>query len=330
MTVEIDGVIKEWGDRLHYTPVTVRQRFNLRKGAFKDLGPQSKRSTSRNTTQLRDCLERTVNRVPEVLVKISGGGRNMGAIRVHLGYISRKGSLELEDELGEIFTSKGGIRDLCDSWGKGRIGISDKGGRCREAFNIILSMPPGTDRKSVKDAARCFAAELFSKHQYAFVAHEDEKHTDVHLSVKAIDKEGVRLNPRKADLQSWRELFAEKMREQGIAANATPRRARGVTQKSAKQAQHHMLSRDSSMDSVVLRDFSKLFLQKTKANAKHAHDSAALKIYRDLAQLLAKNSLDDRKLALKIVKFVQEMPNVLVKNKRNFPEKRTQGGKSRV
>lgn len=254
----------------------------------------------------------------------------MGAIRAHLGYISRKGSLELEDELGEIFISKDGIRDLCDSWEKGRIGISDKGGKCREAFNIVLSMPPGTDRKSVKDAARCFAAELFSKHQYAFVSHEDEKHPHVHLSVKAIDKEGVRLNPRKADLQLWRELFAEKMREQGIAANATPRRARGVTRKSAKQAQHHMRFRDSSVDGALLHDAPKPSLQKTKAKAKHDHDGATLKIYRDLAQVLAKNSLDDRKLALKIMKFVQEMPNMLVKSKRHFPEKRAQGGKSRV
>lgn len=330
MTVEIDGVIKEWGDRLHYTPVTVRQRFNLRKGESKDLGPQSKRSASRNTTQLRDCLERTVNRVSEVVVKISGGGRNMGAIRAHLGYISRNGSLELEDELGEIFTSKDGIHDLCDSWGKGRIGISDKGGRCREAFNIVLSMPPGTDRKSVKDAARCFAAELFSKHQYAFVAHEDEKHPHVHLSVKAVDKEGVRLNPRKADLQLWREIFAEKMREQGIAANATPRRARGVTRKSAKQAHHHMFARNSGMDNALLRDAPISSFKKKKANTKQNYTAVTLKIYQDLAQVLVKNDLDDRKLALKVVKFVQEMPGVIIKDKRNFPEKRAQGGKSRV
>ena len=97
-------------------------------------------------------------------------------------------------------------------------------------------MPPGTDRPSVKNAAREFATEMFKGHQYVFAEHDDEKHPHVHLIVKTVDREGARLNPRKADLQIWRELFAEKMREQGIEANATPRRVRGIVKKFEKQA----------------------------------------------------------------------------------------------
>jgi len=64
----------------------------------------------------------------------------------------------------------------------------------------MLSMPPGTDRESVKKAARNFAREVFENHQYVFVAHEDEKHPHVHIAVKAVDRDGIRMNPRKADL----------------------------------------------------------------------------------------------------------------------------------
>jgi len=40
---------------------------------------------------------------------------------------------------------------------------------------------------------------------------------------------GKRLNPRKADLQRWREVFAEKLREWGVDAEATRQASRGVT-----------------------------------------------------------------------------------------------------
>ncbi len=48
-------------------------------------------------------------------------------------------------------------------------------------------------------------------------------HPHVHLTVKAAGLDGVRLNPRKADLQRWREGFAEALREHGIEATTTSR-----------------------------------------------------------------------------------------------------------
>ncbi len=49
----------------------------------------------------------------------------------------------------------------------------------------------------------------------------------MHLVVKAESEQGQRLHIDKAMLRAWREHFAQLMREQGIAANATPRAARG-------------------------------------------------------------------------------------------------------
>jgi len=53
----------------------------------------------------------------------------------------------------------------------------------------------------------------------------------VHLTVRALSDTGQRLNPKKADLEVWRQTFAQTLRERGVAAEATPRRARGVTRK---------------------------------------------------------------------------------------------------
>ena len=87
---------------------------------------------------------------------------------------------------------------------------------------MLLSMPPGTDRQAVRKAARAFAADEFGDgRRYVFAAHDDEAQPHVHLSIQVRGPGGKRLNPRKQDLQRWRERFAAQLREQGVEANAT-------------------------------------------------------------------------------------------------------------
>ena len=57
--------------------------------------------------------------------------------------------------------------------------------------------------------------------------HDDQANPHVHIRVRAESRHGERLNPRKADLQRWRETFAEKLRGWGIDAEATRRATRG-------------------------------------------------------------------------------------------------------
>ena len=91
-------------------------------------------------------------------------------------------------------------------------------------------MPSGTPAKGVLEAARNFAREEFAlKHRHALVLHIDEPHPHVHLVVKAMSAQGVRLNIGPATLREWRREFARHLREQGIAANATERAVRGET-----------------------------------------------------------------------------------------------------
>ena len=77
-------------------------------------------------------------------------------------------------------------------------------------------------------AVKNFAREEFGlKHRYAMVLHTDEPHPHVHMVVKAMSEQGVRLNIRKSTLREWRREFARHLRALGIAASATDRGVRG-------------------------------------------------------------------------------------------------------
>jgi len=118
---------------------------------------------------------------------------------------------------------------------------------------IMLSMPPGTSAKGVLEAARNFAREEFAlKHRYTLVMHTDEPHPHVHLVVKAMSEQGVRLNIRKATLREWRREFASALREQGIDANATERAVRGETRIHKADGKYRATRRGESTQSRAL------------------------------------------------------------------------------
>lgn len=181
---------------------------------------------------------------PEVMVKIpprKGKTSGLRAIRNHLDYISRNGKLAIEDQDGFVYSGKKQIHEgVADVWKA--LGVPEKS-RKREAINLVLSMPPGTNPEAVKKAAREFACDQFGDHQYAFVQHLDEKHPHVHLCVMMKNEFGRRVDPRKSVLFEWRLRFAEKMREQGVECAATRRVHRGKAQKSEHSTLRHMRKR---------------------------------------------------------------------------------------
>ncbi len=189
----------------------------------------------RVTPAMRARLERIVGRAPEVMVKITGRTKDAGHLKSHLEYIMRNGELTAETEQGSLMQGREGLKDLQSRWTEDTV-LDDK--RRRDgtvSINIILSMPPGTDPIAVKDAVRAFAIDTFAaNHDYVFVQHLDDKHPHVHLTVRSQGYDGKRLNPRKADLATWRERFAGELRLRGVAAEATPRRTRGKVRKHDK------------------------------------------------------------------------------------------------
>jgi hypothetical protein len=189
----------------------------------------------------------------EVLVKISGGGRDADGVQAHFEYIDRHGKLDIETDHGEVLHGKTAATEVINDWAldygavpgaphsRGKVGADGKRRTPRQAFNIVLSMPAGTPPQKVLQAVKKFAREEFAhQHRYAMTLHAEEKekhgaHPHVHLVVKAEHEyEGSRLNPRKADLQRWRERFAEYLTELGVAATATRREDRGFVKTNKK------------------------------------------------------------------------------------------------
>lgn len=205
------------------------------------------------------AIDRTVRKVPEVMVKVLPKDSNsLRSVGRHLDYIGRYGKLELETDDGERVQGKDAGQKLLEDWDldldehRKETGLASVSGRAPKLVHkIMLSMPPGTPAKGVLEAARNFAREEFAlKHRYALVLHTDEPHPHVHLVVKAVSEQGVRLNISPATLREWRREFARHLRDQGIAANATERAVRGETRKAKKDGIYRASERG---DSTYLR-----------------------------------------------------------------------------
>jgi hypothetical protein len=288
---DIDGVLVQWGDRLFYpgnrmvkpTPQPRLSGFGSGRAAL-----------------IRERIAATVvRRAPQVMVKVTGGGRGMKAIAAHFRYISKNGRLEIEDERGQPGLGRDAVRELVEDWRLGGSLIEDVSDR-REAFNIMLSMPRGVDALTVQRAAREFAKTELADHKYVMVLHDHQANPHVHLSVRAESMHGKRLNPRKADLQRWRETFAERLRGWGIDAEATRQATRGEVRN------YEPLWRTGARkeDRLILPS------REIKSGAAAANSRTnALVAWIKIAQALdASDRPEDRRLASEVVRYIKQTP----------------------
>ena len=146
---DVNRALERWGEQL--------LRPRLRRYGTPGPGPRFTRTAPMNGATIRAGLRAIVTHTPEVMVKVTGGGRGMGAITAHLSYISRKGELTLENQDGLQLKGKEALADLADEWRYGG-GLIPEVSHRREAFHVMLSMPPGTDPQAVYNAARALAA----------------------------------------------------------------------------------------------------------------------------------------------------------------------------
>jgi hypothetical protein len=215
-------------------------------------GPHgSERFTAAQIEQIR----RTVGRAPEVMVKVTGGGQSVGAVGAHMSYISQHGELEIETDEGQR-VARDAQCALVKDWHLELLAGQYRAPRGQQktrrtvklVHNIVLSMPAPTPPGKVLAAAKTFAREKFAlKHRYAMALHTHQQHPHVHLVVKAESEDGCRrLHIDKAMLRGWRQDFARMMRDQGIAANATPRVVRGQSKRAVRDAAYRAKGRQSS------------------------------------------------------------------------------------
>ena len=280
--------------------------------------PDGARS-GRLTPAMRAKLERIVKRAPEVMVKITGRTKSVEHLKSHLEYITRNGELAGETEQGALLVGRVGLKDLQDRWADDAA-LDDRRRRDGSlSVNVILSMPAGTDAAAVKDAARAFAIETFgANHDYVFVQHLEDKHPHVHLTVRSLGHYGKRLNPRKADLQVWRERFAGELRLRGIAAEATPRRTRGKVRKADRGTVLALRKREitpfvdrRAREDVLREAVEGMSAEQPWEKQIQSRQEAIRRSYLNYAAELERTGKPpDHALAQEIREFVRDMPSI--------------------
>ncbi len=276
-------------------------------------GPGSMHLSPAHIEQIR----RTVGYAPEVMVKVTGGagGCSRQGVIAHLNYIDRKGELEIESDEGRAL-GKGTGAHLFNRWDldleQHRKGADLFAVHRRKppklVHRLVFSMPPGTPPRKVLSAVRDFAREEFGlKHRYAMVLHTDEPHPHVHVVVKAVSEQGVRLNIRKETLRAWRNEFARHLREHDVEANATERAVRGRVGRTLKDGLYRAAQRRAS---TVL---SYKVQDSTRRMPKSPGEERLMEIRKNVesgwyaaASLLERNG--DRALAESVRRFVAGMP----------------------
>jgi type IV secretory pathway VirD2 relaxase len=291
----------------------VRQRFLKTQAVLSSRGPE-------NTIRAR--LARVVERTPEVMVKVTGRTRELGRLRAHLDYISRNGDLEVEDRDGSLVVGRHAVKELADDWSDFAMGDCRRRATTPISLSVVLSMPGQTNPATVRDAARAFAQDVFAdRFDYVFTLHTDARHPHVHLAVRALGDHGERLNPKKADLEAWRQVFAQALRDRGVEAEATPRRARGITRKSERAPLRRIRERHeagagepASVRRAAYRDAARAAFQgatgQTPWETRLLERQVVVRgIYLAQAQLLGRSANPaDRALGAKVEAFVRSMP----------------------
>lgn len=315
----IDAELARWGERVFNSGRVERIKPKRGLTGMRLSGPQGGASGARKggggganmVTQAADTRRRVhaiFRKTPQVLVRISGGGKSIGHIKAHLDYISRDGQIPLEDQHGDKFEGKDDIGALRDEWHFG--GFPMDAGKARQAFNIILSMPAGTDEQAVLRAARDFARDEFGQYQYAMALHTAATDPDsdpspnphVHLCVKAMALDGTRLNPRKADLKRWREGFAHCLRAHGVDADASRRIHRLQRVRAEKQGVRHKKERGERFEHLGTRPVSPQRIERAKLV-----ESQMVANLAQLTTLLAKSdNPSDQRLAMEVAQRMQE------------------------
>jgi hypothetical protein len=282
----------------------------------------SRETEGRLTPGQLEQIQRAVRRTPEVVVKVLPRASNdIKAVGKHLDYIGRKGELELETDDGERLGGRVGT-DLLDDWDldlddvRRQATLAATKGRKppKLVHKLMFSMPPGTPPDKVLGAVRNFAREEFwGQYRYAYVLHTDEAHPHVHLVLKAVSEQGVRLNIKKATLRHWRSEFARNLQQRGVEANATERAVRGEPQKAMKDGIYRASLRGDS--SYIRAQVEAVAAELLKGNT-HVEPGKRVLVetrraveggWRSVASRLAKDRHHD--LARSLQRFIERMPS---------------------
>lgn len=204
-------------------------------------------------------------------MKVSGGARTLAGVQRHMKYIEKKGAFGLEIDMGSRAEGPAFASDLVKAWDLDVEALNHyskktfRGKPPKLVHNLIFSMPAGTSTDIVLGAVRKLALNEWAlEHRYVMALHTDTPRPHVHVAVKAMSEQGIRLNIKKSTLRQWRAQFAENLREFGVAANATERAVRGETRSHKRTEIHRAAMRN---DSSYIRRFAASAMDQSRTRA---------------------------------------------------------------
>jgi len=186
---------------------------------------------------------RIAQRRPQAVLKITRYGHGGAKILDHIHYVRRHGKLALEDENGQQIEDVRELRRRVRLWTEQAGATMAEPGaeitrKRRVTAHFILDAGQGADPDALRKSVREFLGERFGKegHEYLFARHDDTKQPHVHVVLNMMDGQGRRLHTSVAEVQRWREQFAEVARANGIEVDASrawergkaPTRSRGL------------------------------------------------------------------------------------------------------
>ncbi len=264
------------------------------------------------------AADRTSRRVPEVMVRITGRQHGGGHVMANFAYISRLGhgpgeELGLETSEGVVLRDGRDMQILAKDWHDFEMD-GDARRKGATSISMILSMPSGTDPERLKAAALDFAREEFANRSWVAGLHVDRDHPHVHITIARRDFDGRRFHPDRDDLFRWRQRFAEKLRERGIEANATPTKARGIdpahehiaVRKMRDKGQVPRLDASRAERARRLRDQG--IPDPVEAVLASRQAIVRATYMRSVAELSASPSLADQVIAQSLERFVAALP----------------------
>ncbi len=290
--------------RAYRSPSQTKQAF----------GGSSQAAVSRRAIS---TLARTARRAPEVVVRITGRQHGGGHVLANFTYISRLGhgsdkELALYTSDGDVLRDGREMQILAQDWHEWEMG-DDARRKGATSISMILSMPTGTDPERLKEAALDFAREEFANRSWVASLHVDRDHPHVHMTVARRDLDGRRFHPNRDDLFRYRQRFAEKLRDRGIEANATPAKARGLdaahepiaARKVREKGGTPRIDKSRAERAVTYRETGSADPVETILAQRHATVRSAYE--RSIAELSSSSSMVDQVVAKSLERFVASM-----------------------
>ena len=262
-------------------------------------------------------MDRTARRAPEVMVRITGRQHGGGHVLANFAYISRLGhgddkELALYTSDGEIIRDGREMQELAQDWHEWEMG-DDTRRKGATSLSMILSMPSGTDPDRLKVAALDFAREEFANRSWVASLHVDRDHPHVHVTFARRDHDGRRFHPDRDDLFRYRQRFAQKLRDRGIEANATPVKARGIDAKHEHIAARKVrakggvprldrsrIERSQRLRNAGREDPVRALLERRQATVRRAYEQS-------ISELRASPSVVNQTVANSLQRFIDAM-----------------------